>query len=340
MSQTSPWQCLVRAIALALVCVTLAASSALAEEFRWDDRPEEGICDLWYGDAPALRYVYTVDESTPEMAFDTAKVFHHVYGPGTDTLITKGPGGSFPHHRGLYVGWNKTSWDGGGCDFWHCQKGERQRHIEFAELSTDGPYATMTAVIHWLAPDGQLVIEERRTLVVAPHMTAPMVTPGWQMDWSSTLTSHVGEVTLAGDRQHAGFQYRAAQEVADASSARYVRPDGFPQEPEAHEVSDDKDGDAHSDLGWLLMTYPLAGEHYNVEYFEAPGQPTPSRFSERPYGRFGAYYTAKVTAESPLAMRYRLLISTGTPPANTDVQPRYDEFVAEVAEATASAGNE
>ena len=55
------------------------------------------------------------------------------------------------------------------------------------------------------------------------------------------------------------------------------------------------------------MTYPLGDNDYTVEYFEAPGQPSPSRYSERPYGRFGAFYSTKIDEQNPLKMRYRLV---------------------------------
>ena len=133
---------------------------------QWKDHPGAGHCDLHYGEWPVLRYMYGVDESTEQKAFDTAKVFHHVYGPGTKDLITKGAGGKFPHHRGLYVGWNKTSYEGKSHDFWHCRKGERLRHITFEEMSVDENSAAMTARIHWVNPDGKVVVEERRTVEV------------------------------------------------------------------------------------------------------------------------------------------------------------------------------
>ena len=61
---------------------------------------------------------------------------------------------------------------------------------------------------------------------------------GWKIDWSSSLESKVGTITLAGDRQHAGFQFRADQPVADANGATFIRPADFPQDSKAIQVGD------------------------------------------------------------------------------------------------------
>ncbi|MFG0332893.1 MAG: DUF6807 family protein [Maioricimonas sp. JB049] len=310
--------------------LTIATSSAIAADaaFEWKDNPEKGVCNLYYGDQPVLQYFYTVDESSDEAAFDTAKVFHHVYGPGTDDLITKGPGGKFPHHRGLYVGWNKTTFDGRTEDFWHCRKGERLRHVRFEELAADNESATMTAVISWNDSDGKPVIEEHRTVEVRKLPVDARPGYGWQIDWSTTLHSKRGEITLKGDRQHAGFQYRAAQYVAEANNATYVRPEGHPQQPAPYQVDDRKEPNQHVDLGWLAMTYELNGKRYTIEYMESPATPSPSRYSERPYGRFGAFFEAEITEEEPLEMTYRVNVVPGPTPDRETVQKRYNKFTA------------
>ena len=54
-------------------------------------------------------------------------------------------------------------------------------------------------------------------------------------------------------------------------------------------------------------------------------------FSERPYGRFGAYFKATVTPDKPLTMRYRLIVTSGTPPDRDAIQAQYNRFVADLA---------
>lgn len=249
----------------ASVCLLVPAAmaqGAAPSEFRWENSAEKGQADLLFGDRPVLRYMYALDTSTKERAHETYKVYHHVFSPSTRKIITKGPGGKYTHHRGMFVGFSKTGFEGRKLDFWHCNKGEKLRHVRFLEMAADAETGRMAAEIHWTDPDGKPVIVETRTIV------ATAIEDGWQFDWSTTLTSRRGVIELNGDRQHAGFQYRAAQAVAEENSATYVRPEGFPQQSEPYQVGGPV---KHTGLNWFAMTYPLDGKTYRVTYFEAPG---------------------------------------------------------------------
>jgi len=296
--------------------------------FHWERNDAEGVADLLYGKQPVLRYMYAYDTSTPERTHDTYKVYHHVFGPGTDTIITKGPGGKYTHHRGLYVGWNITRFEGGPLDFWHCTKGAHQRHAKFLALEGNDKSGLFKVEIHWNDAQGKPVIVETRTLKVTKIDSAGEPGYGWQIDWSTNLQSERGPIQLDGDRQHAGFQFRAAQDVAEKDSARFLRPADFPQQPDAIQVGDKGDPPAHINLNWFAMTYPLDGRQYTVEYFEDPSLPKPSLYSERPYGRFGAFFKASLDKDAPLAMRYRVIVTAGETPTVSAIQQRYDAFVA------------
>lgn len=323
----SPVQAACRRWLLWSCCAGLFGTTATAAEFAWQTSNEQGTADLKYGDQPVLRYMFAYDTSTPERLTATFKVFHHVFGPGTDTLITNGPSGQYPHHRGLYVGWNKTSWDGGNADFWHCSLGAHQRHVEFVKQAADAEHGMMTAIIHWNAADGKPVIVETRTVDVRPFQEA--AAGGWQIDWISRLESRRGEITLDGDRQHAGFQFRAANEVAEKNSATYIRPASFPDQPAAFEVDDRTDPNQHVNLGWLAMKYEIDGKPYTVGYLEDPSLPKPSRYSERPYGRFGAFFQTKLKPDAPLTLRYRVIATTEADSTREQWQKRYDAFLAD-----------
>jgi hypothetical protein len=321
----------------AVMMATLAAlpsaplwAAGSATGFDWIDRAEQGTADLLYDGQPVLRYMYAFDRSTPKRAEETFKVYHHVFGPGTSDLITNGPSGLYPHHRGLFVGWRQTRYDGGEIDSWHCIKGAHQRHVRFVEKEADAHSGFMTSEISWNDGKGQPVINEIRSVRVT-NVGAPGGPPAWQIDWISRLQSRRGKIELAGDRQHAGFQFRAAQTVAETKSATFIRPKGFPQQPKAFEVDDRKDPDKFINLGWLAMSYAINGKPYTVTYFEEPALPKPSRFSERPYGRFGAYFKTTLTPEHPLTMHYRLIVTAGSPPDRETIQSEYDRFAAELA---------
>lgn len=314
---------------LLLIGVLLAIAGDLhgADGFTWKTDDRAGTADLMHGDQPVIRYMFAFDDSTKERTHDTYKVFHHVFGPQSGRQITKGPGGKYTHHRGLFIGWNRTSFGNGKrYDFWHCKGGANLRHVKFLEQKADASHGTMTAEIHWNDPNGQPVIREQRTVTVSKEP----VTGGWQIDWSTRLESQVGEVQLAGDRQHAGFQFRADQPVADSNGATYLRPAAFPQDPTAIQVGDKGDPPPHVNLSWFAMTYHLDGKRYTVEYFDNPNLPKPALFSERPYGRFGTYFKTTLSATEPLEMKYRVVVSEGESPSVESIQTRYDAFVDEL----------
>ncbi len=324
---------MIRPILAFVVAVLWGISPALAADaaagFRWVDSPAQGKADLFYNGKPVLRYMYAFDRSTPQRAEETSRVFHHVFGPETAELITKGAGGYEPHHRGLFIGWRNTRYPGGEANFWGCSKGAHQRHLRFRSMKGDAWAGSMSADIDWIDGKDKTVLHEIRCVRVK-NAGSPDGPPVWEIDWISKLTSSGGEVQLSGDRQHAGFQFRAAQPIAEHKSAGFIRPKGFPQDLKPFEVDDRKTPNAHVNLGWFAMTYELKGTHYTVEYFEDPSLPRPSHFSERPYGRFGAYFPAKVTPDKPLTMRYRLNVSSGPPPDRDAIQARYDLFVAKL----------
>ena len=295
--------------------------------FTWKTDEAAGTSDLMHGDKSVIRYMFAYDNSSKDKIHDTYKVFHHVFGPKSGDVITKGAGGKFTHHRGMFVGWNKTSFgDKKQYDFWHCKNGAHLRHIKFIEQTADANGGSMTSEIHWNDPDGNPVIRELRTVKV----TKEPATGGWQIDWSSKLESQVGDIRLAGDRQHAGFQFRADQAIADSNGARYLRPANFPQKSEAIQVGDKGDPIPHINLTWFANTYELRGKRYTVEYFDNPNLPKPSLFSERPYGRFGTYFKTELTADKPLQLRYRLVVTEGESPSVDAIQSRYDQFVKEL----------
>ena len=89
--------------------VTLSDDPAPAGGFAWNDTPDEQA-DLSYADRPVLRYMYhAFDDSSKEAREKTKKVFHHLFTPDGSRLITKGPGGKYSHHRGLFYGFNRMA---------------------------------------------------------------------------------------------------------------------------------------------------------------------------------------------------------------------------------------
>ena len=178
-----------------------------------------------------MKFIYeNVDDSTPERRYATMKAFHHVYTPDGGRLMTKGPNdgsfaklknyGLFPHHRGLFFGFNKISYEKDGkpmqADVWHCNKGESQTHEKTIASSVGPVFGRHTNVIYWRGQDGEPFAHEIR------EMTAYDIAGTTLIEFKSSLDSVVGTLQLRGDPQHAGFQFRASQDVADLTQRENV----------------------------------------------------------------------------------------------------------------------
>ena len=299
---------LVFALAIAL------PATLVADEFSWKDTPGKHR-DLFFGDKPVVRYVYeAIDTSSPERRDLTYKPFYHVYDRDSGDFITKGPGGKYPHHRGIYYGFSKCSYtdaDGKehkGIDTWHCKKAH-QVHEKFLEEKADADQALLSTEIAWIDNDGKKIATETRTQIFSFSGNDLVV------KFSSTLTPDVPKVTVDGDPQHAGFQFRASNEVAEktAKQTYYIRPKTGKAEPGTTiNWSAKNDTEATRDLPWKAMSFVVGGNRFTTAYLDSPGNPKPARFSERDYGRFGSYFVSKnITAKKPLIVNYTLVIRKG-----------------------------
>lgn len=269
--------------------------------------------DMVFGDRTMLRYMYAYDPSTPERLHETYKVYHHVFDPAGKQPITKGPGGLYTHHRGLYIGWNKLGHGDRTDDFWH-MKGVTQRHVKFL-AETGGPVmARTTALINWTAGNGGVVIAEERTVTVyrQPAPASKLI------DFHTRLTAKGGDVVLDGDPEHAGFQFRAHNGIAEgeaAVKAAYVfHTDGI-------------DPRKDLDLPWAAMTFGPKGARYTVLYMLHPDNPGPAVYSAyRDYGRFGSYFKGRIAAGETLELRYRVAVTEDGPPPRDEMECQYGAF--------------
>lgn len=298
--------------------------------FQWH-QDGAGEAELRYSshgvDKPMLQYMYApLDESTPETREATYKVFHHTFTPRGDRLLTKGPGGLYPHHRGLFYGFNRITHGGGQkADVWHCKNGASQTH-EQTLLESAGPvYGRQTVRLSWRGEDGEPFATETR------EMTVYRIGDQNQIDFCSLLETTGGDVRLDGDPQHAGFQFRATQEVPDHTKGEtfYIRPDGQGKPGEFRNWSAKKDetelNRGHVNLPWNAMCIRLpvadgeetssrrrpAPSQFTIGYLDHPENPKPARFSERDYGRFGSYFEYSLRDDQPLLLQYRVTVGEG-----------------------------
>jgi Family of unknown function (DUF6807) len=283
---------------------------ATAGGFTWHDHPGHHT-DLMFGERSILTYHYErLDESTPASRVRTYKVFHQVFSPKGDRIVTNGlnedPKVHSPHHRGIFYGFNRITYgDGKRADTWHCIDGAFQQH-ERLLASEEGPVlGRHRVVISWHGKDAGFAEEER-------ELTVYNVPGGHLIEFASRLRAPSGRVRIDGDPQHAGFQFRAHNDV-DAFATNetiYVRPDGI-GEPGDTRNWDPQTRKGPVNLPWNAMSFVLGGKRYTVAYLDHPGNPKEARFSEREYGRFGSYFEYTIEKDKPLTVNYRLWLQEG-----------------------------
>lgn len=234
----------------------------------------------------------------PEQHQATCKVFHHVFA-ADGRLLTKGPGGQFGHHRGIFVGWNQVRWQDKRYDYWHLNHGETQRFAGFVPAGEHGlGEGWQVANIEWVTGSGDVAVKEMRALrarAVADDVSA--------LDLIVLLRPQQAKIELAGDPQHAGQQFRALQRFAeeDAKKVTYIRP----------AAAKEHGNDVWTECGWIAAVLPLPAGAVTVLRIEGTSNPQPTTWSTRAYGRFGATFTHTIAKDGHLGIGVTYVIAAG-----------------------------
>jgi len=293
--------CLLGTLLFSLASVLQAAEFEIQES-------KDSHTDILRDGKPVLRYMHARDESSDTAKHNTYKVYHHVFDPSGKEPITKGPGGKYTHHRGLFLGFSKLRSHGKTSDLWH-MKNSLQLHKKFARKKDTSDQAVLSSVIHWTIPEATLV-EETRTVTVHEEEDSHLL-----VDFVSELKAVGSDATFSGDPEHAGMQYRPANRVAENKSAKYVFP------------SKDTNVREERDLPWAALTYRLGDAIYTVQHMNHPENPQGTRYSAyRDYGRFGAYPEFELEEGKTRALRYRIRVTLGEAPSRDKLKAEYQKF--------------
>jgi len=273
---------------------------------RWNHADKQ-YAELVAGERPVLRYMCAPLD--PKKREQTYKVFHHLYDPTGQQLVTKGPGGRFTHHRGLFYGFNRVSYGDGkhNVDVWHCSRDAHQSHDGFLAEEAGPVLGRHLLAVGWHGDEGKTFAEETREL------TAYLVPQGQLIEFASRLQTKVGPIKLDGDPQHAGFHFRASNEVADSTAKQtyYLRPDGKGALGATRNWSAGSRDPKTVNLPWNAMSFVLGDQRYTAVYLDHPANPKEARYSERDYGRFGSYFEYTVEENRPLEVKYRVVLRQG-----------------------------
>ena len=268
---------------------------------------EAASASLLLGGKPLVRYEKPAYDAADEARRVVSyKPFHHVFDPATGIRLTKGDGGQYTHHRGIFFGYNRIAHGTGkgtSSDCWHCKGRARQEHRETL-VEAAGPVAGVQRVaIDWIGGDGTRILGETRELDVVP------VAGGTVIDFASRLEAPAS-VRLDGDPQHAGVHFRASNEVHEATKAQtyYVRPGGKAKPGEYRNWPQDK---TYVNAPWHAASFVVGGQRYTVLRANRPANPGEARMSERDYARFGSYFAHDLEPGKPLEVGYRFWVQPG-----------------------------
>lgn len=260
------------------------------------------------------------------------KPYLHLLGELGELLTNGGldaggqPAGRYPHHRGIFIGWNRIASDLGTFDLWHFNNGGRMEVLRFEKLQGGGNDATLTATIAWRAgkkDDGgsDLLLTETRTLRISrPAGGATQVDAHFRLEAARGLT-------LGGDLQHAGIHFRAANDVAlRANETSYLsdpadkdtkgrdwKP-GPPRKDRAGNETKPARTPAVGQLNWCRLRFPIGDRWYAATQINAPSNPV-EELSWRDYGRFGYFFKRTLAAGETLDLDYRFIVERAEAPA-------------------------
>lgn len=312
-----------REAAMSLKAV-ISTEPAVEPGFAWKEAPGE-YAELSFDGRPVMRYVSKpFDATSKESKEDTGKPFHHLYDPRGRRFVTNGgPDGLYPHHRGLFYGFSKIRYgDLTGVNTWAGADTGHQEHNAFVAQEAGPVLGRHRVAIDWVGPESDVFAVEDR------EMTAYHVPGGILVEFASRLSSKVGAIKLDGDPQHAGFQFRAANEVAEKTDKQtwYLRPDGKGAAGETRNWDHKTRDPACVNLPWHACSFVLGGQRYTCVYVDKPSNPKEARFSERSYARFGSYFEYELEEGKDLELNYRIWLQEGEIAPQT-AQTLSDDFV-------------
>ena len=156
--------------------------------FSWHDKRGEYV-ELTCAGRPVVRYMCRPPD--PKNVEETCKVFHHVYDPAGTRFVTKGPGGKYTHHRGLFFEYCNITYGNGRANNWGCST-NWQAHARCLAREAGPVLGRHQVAVDWHA--GKTVFAKERRELCVFH-----VPDGTLIEWTTHLATTGGKVRLDGN---------------------------------------------------------------------------------------------------------------------------------------------
>ncbi len=250
-------------------------------------------------------YRFSKDEKYP--------LLFPVNGP-SGASVTSMRNGQYPHHSSLFFGCDKVN----GGNYW--QEGNERGQIlsQGPKIeSNNGPEIVITDVCDWQRPDAaQPLRDTRRIAIRAPSAELR------EIDFDITLTAM--EDVVIQKTNHSLFSARMDPDLTPQYGGRMINAEGLAGEK----------GTFGKPSPWLACFGPRGGKPEGLAILQHPSNPGyPSPWFTRDYGFLSPtpmFWPAdgkstRLTKDSSLRLRYRVLIFTGTP-ESIDIAGKHAEF--------------
>ena len=286
--------------------------------FKWEDTPNKHL-DLFLDGRRVFRYSYELDEhlTKDHTLTERNKPFYHIYDLQGTNKITNGPEeGVWSHHRGIMIGWRDVGFQGQELSFWGMEDLTVQKHIKFIK-NVAGPVLAQTeALIHWNDSTGTTIIEEIRQATIYRQSPPDLIL----LDFTSTLKAVNGAVSLNGNAEHGGVQFRAHNDVAEGAPGS--------EKPTYYFHQDNIDPHNDYNLPWVGMSYGLNNKTYSILEMDNPDNPKPAIWSAyRDYGRFGPFFSKNLKANESFTIHHRFWMSEEEMPQRNVLAAKYKAYV-------------
>ena len=305
-------------------------SSQQESGFKWVDTPNKHL-DLYLDGRRVFRYSYQLDEQLHKgkTLTERNKPFYHIYDLQGTNKITNGPEeGVWSHHRGIMIGWRNVGFQGQDLSFWGMEDLTVQKHIKFLKNIAGPVLAQTEALIHWNDSTGTTIIEEKRQATIYRQAPPDLLL----LDFKSTLKAVNGAVTLDGNAEHGGVQFRAHNDVAEGAPGS--------KKPTYYFNKDNVDPHKDFNLPWVAMSYGLNNKTYSILQMDNPDNPRPTVWSAyRDYGRFGPFFSKKLAANESFTVRYRFWMGEETMPTRNVLSAKYQAYIHPIKIQTVAANN-